>query len=252
MTTTPVREILDEAVVLRTFKSGEADRIAVLWTKNHGKVRVVARGARKTTSKLGAGLEPLTWATVDLVATRGDLYVTRAVRTVEHLTVLRADYDRLNAGFAALEALDALVEDGAPDEAIFDVLTRVLKTLNDTAYVPALVPASFFLRLLALDGSALDASRCVACEVDGPLVSFNATAGGTLCATCRSGSRLSADAVVLLQRILGGDLAAVLREANPAGGGEIATLIHEAMEAHVGRRLKVARSAAPLPITPDR
>lgn len=252
MTTTTVREILDEAVVLRTFKSGEADRIAVLWTKTHGKVRVVARGARKTTSKLGAGLEPLTWATVDLVATRGDLYVTRAVRTVEHLTVLRADYDRLNAGFAVLEALDALVEDGAPDESIFDVLTRVLKTLNDPAYAPALVPASFFLRLLALDGSALDASRCVACDGDGPLVSFNATAGGTLCAACRSGSRLSADAVVLLQRILGGELAGVLRDPNPVGAGEVATLIHEAMEAHVGRRLKVSRSAAPLPLTPDR
>ena len=252
MTITATREFQDDAVVLRTFKSGEADRIAVLWTRRHGKVRVLSRGARKTTSKIGVHLEPLTWAHVDLVASRGDLYITHTVRTVEHLNVLRADYDRLNAGFAVLEALDALAEDGSADEGLFEVLTRVLKTLNDDTFRPNLVPTTFFLRLLSFDGSALVVDRCVLCEGDEGLVSFDATAGGLLCAACRSGVRISPEGVVLLQRMLGGDLAGVLREEAPAGAGEVAHLIHEAIEAHVGRRLKVARNTAPLPELPDR
>jgi DNA repair protein RecO (recombination protein O) len=76
-----VKEFQDDAVVLRTYKSGEADRVVVLWTREHGKVRVFAKGMRKTTSRLGGTLEALAYVRVDLAETRGDFYVARHVRT---------------------------------------------------------------------------------------------------------------------------------------------------------------------------
>ena len=241
-----MKEIADDAVVLRTYKSGEADRVVVLWTRHHGKVRVFAKGIRKTTSRLGGTLEPLAYVHVDLVKSRGDLYVARHVSHRERLTTLRSSYSRINAGYAVVEVVDAIPSDDVADEGIFDLLVRVLSTLDDEAFDPTLVPASFYFRLLAHDGSAPVVDECVNCGSAGPLVAFDAQVGGTLCAQCRSGTAISPDALALVRRILGGDLAAVLREEPPPGAGEVMALALDAMEAHFGRHLRAVRSSPPL------
>jgi DNA repair protein RecO (recombination protein O) len=241
-----VNELDDEAVVLRTYKSGEADRVGVLWTRHHGKLRVLAKGVRKTSSRMGGSLEPMGLVKVDLVKGRGDLWITKHVTHLERMTNLRSDYARIAAGLAVVEVVDAIPTDEAADEGIFDMLVRVLLTLDDTQYHPELVAASFFFRLLSYDGSEPVVEFCVNCESPGPLVSFNAEVGGTLCANCRSGTAISPDALQLIRRILGGDLASVLHEDNPPGSGEVMALAHEAIEIHFGKRLKVSRSTAPL------
>jgi DNA repair protein RecO (recombination protein O) len=241
-----VREINDEAVVLRTYKSGEADRVVVLWTRHHGKVRVLAKGVRKTTSRMGGTLETLAHVEVDLVKTRGEFYVARHVQHRERLATLRSSYPRISAGYAVVEAIDAIPSDGVPDEAIFDLLARVLLTLDDETFDPALVPASFYFRLLALDGSEPVVNECVNCGRTGPLVAFDAQIGGTLCDECRQGVALSANALTLIRRMVGGDLAGVLREADPPGAGEVMAIAQESIEAHFGRRLRAPGSVAPL------
>jgi DNA repair protein RecO (recombination protein O) len=245
-----VREINDEAVVLRTFKSGEADRVVVLWTRHHGKVRVLAKGVRKTTSRMGATLETLAYVTVDLVKTRGEFYVARHVQHRERLATLRSSYTRISAGYAVVEAVDAIPSDGVPDEAIFDLLVRVLVTLDDDTFDPTLVPASFYFRLLALDGSEPVVDACVNCGREGPLVSFDAQTGGTLCSDCRQGASLSQEALVLIRRMVGGDLATVLREEKPRGAGEVMAVAQEAIEVHFGRRLRAPHASAPLSPSP--
>jgi len=241
-----VNEIHDDAVVLRTFKSGEADRVVVLWTRHFGKVRVLAKGVRKTTSRLGATLETLAYVNVDLVKTRGEFYIARHVAHKERLSTLRGSYSRISAGYAVVEAIDAIPSDGVGDEAIFDLLTRVLLTLDDEAYDPALIPASFFFRLLALDGSEPVVDACVNCGRFEPLVAFDAGVGGTLCDNCRQGLSLSREALTLIRRMLGGDLASVLREPPPAGAGEVMAIAQEAIEGHFGRRLRSPGAVAPL------
>jgi DNA repair protein RecO (recombination protein O) len=241
-----VNEIRDDAVVLRTFKSGEADRVVVLWTRQFGKVRVLARGARKTTSRLGATLETLAYVNVDLVKTRGEFYIARHVAHKERLSTLRGSYSRISAGYAVVEAIDAIPSDGVGDESIFDLLTRVLLALDDETYDPTLIPASFFFRLLALDGSEPVVDACVNCGRLEPLVSFDAGIGGTLCDNCRQGLSLSRDALALIRRMLGGDLATVLRETPPAGAGEVMAVAQEAIEGHFGRRLRSPGAVAPL------
>ncbi len=233
-----MKEIRDDAVVLRTFNSGEADRVVILWTHHHGKVGVLARGVRKSSSRLGGSLETLAHVTVDLVATRGEFFIVRHVAHRQRLTTLRASYTRISAGYAVVEALDAIPGDGVADEEIFDLVVRVLATLDDERFNPSLVPASFYFRLLAHDGSAPVVSACVNCASPGPLVAFDAASGGTTCAGCRRGRTLSSDALVLLRRVVGGDLAAVLRESDPVGGGEVAALAQGAIEEHFGRRLR--------------
>lgn len=239
-------EIHDDAVVLRTFKSGEADRVVVLWTRNFGKVRVLAKGVRKTTSRLGATLETLAYVKADLVKTRGEFYIARHVAHKERLSTLRGSYSRISAGYAVVEAIDAIPSDGVADEAIFDLLTRVLLTLDDESYDPTLIPASFFFRLLALDGSEPVVDACVNCGRLEPLVAFDAGVGGTLCDNCRQGLSLSRDALTLIRRMLGGDLASVLRESPPAGAGEVMAVAQEAIEGHFGRRLRSPGAVAPL------
>ena len=241
-----MRELADEAVVLRTYKSGESDRVVVLWTRHHGKVRALAKGVRKTSSRMGGSLEPMGHVKVELVKGRGDLYITKNVAHLERMVNLRSDYARIAAGLAVVEVVDAIPTDEAADEGIFEILVRVLLTLDNTDFHPELVAASFFFKLLAYDGSEPVVDYCVNCESSGPLVAFNAEVGGTLCANCRSGSALSGEALVLIRRILGGDLASVLREDTPPGSGEVMALAHEAIEVHFGKRLKASRSTAPL------
>ena len=110
-----MREIEDDAVVLRTYKSGESDRVVVLWTREFGKVRVFAKGIRKVTSKLGGTLEALAYVRVQLVQTRGDFYVARHVEHRERLTTLRTSYERINAGYAVVEVVDAIPSDDVAD-----------------------------------------------------------------------------------------------------------------------------------------
>ena len=241
-----MKELSDDAVVLRTYKSGESDRVVVLWTRAHGKLRVFARGIRKTTSKLGGTLEALAYVRLQLVETRGELYVVRHVQHVERLATLRSSYDRINAGYAVVEVADAIPTDQVADEAIFDLLTRVLLTLDSEHFDPTLVPASFYFRLLEIDGSAPVVDRCVNCAVEGPLVAFDAQIGGTLCGSCRSGHALSGAALTLIRRIVSGDLGAVLRESPPEGAGEVMTLAQNSIEQHFGRNLRVSKSAPPL------
>ncbi|MEC7404839.1 MAG: DNA repair protein RecO, partial [Actinomycetota bacterium] len=84
----------DHAVVLRTWKLGEADRIVSLHTHDHGKVRGVAKGVRRTKSKFGARLEPLSHVTIQLYRGKGDLDTITQVETVDRFVSLRSDPDR--------------------------------------------------------------------------------------------------------------------------------------------------------------
>ncbi len=238
-----MKELADEGVVLRTYSSGEADRVVVLWTKHSGKVRLLARGVRRTSSRMGGALEPLARVKVDAVQSRGALYVTRHVAHVERYETIRTDYERILAGLSVIEAIDAIPLDDFADAELYELLIRVLRTLDDPSFSPALVAPAFFARLLGHDGVAPELFACAQCASEGPLVAFHAPSGGALCGGCRTGRVISADALALARRMLGGDLAGVLRESHPAGETEITLLLTEAVEEHLGRRLKSARAA---------
>ncbi len=237
-----MNEIRDEAVVLRTYKSGEADRVVVAYCREHGKIRAIAKGVRKPTTRIGGGLEPASHVRLFLLKGRGELHIVRQVEHLSRHEVTRANLERLTASLAIVEAVDAIPVDGAADDEIFTMLVRALSTLDDESFFPRLAPAAFFFKLIGHDGAEPVLHECASCGSLGPLVAFDAEVGGVLCANCRQGHSMSPDGLVLLRRLLGGDLAAVLRDAEPTGANEVADIARISMERHFGRRLKVPSS----------
>ena len=236
----------DGGVVLRTYKMGEADRIVVLMTEHHGKVRAVAKGVRRTTSKFGARLEPLSHVALLMWRGRGELDIVNQVEVLDHFRMVREDLDKVAQGLSLLEVVDQLAQEGNADPALYSMLVGALRALGDPGLEPTLVPAAFFLKALALEGATPVLEACAACgrpDTEVELVAFDLVEGGALCRGCRRGRPMSEDALILRRRILGGELGATLRSAPPAGSAEVVQLATEAMEAHLDRWLRTVRTA---------
>ncbi len=183
----------DRAVVVRTHKLGEADRIVVLLTAEHGKVRAVAKGVRKTKSRFGGRLEPLTH--VNLLLYRGrELDIVNQAETVDPTRPLMDDLDRLTQGLALLEVVDRLTPDREPVPDLYRMLVGALRTLGSQPSLPSsgLVVPAFFWKVLAAEGVRPELDRCVRCGQDEPLVAFDLDEGGALCRSCRQGVALVA------------------------------------------------------------
>jgi DNA repair protein RecO (recombination protein O) len=239
----------DTGVVLRTYRLGEADRIVVFLTERHGKVRAVAKGVRKTTSKFGARLEPLTHVDLLLWQGRSELDIVNQVEVVDAFRTVREDLTRMPRGMALLEVTDQLAQERHPDPRLYTMLVGALRALADEQSDPTLLAPAFFMKALVLEGAGPVLDMCASCgEADGAveLVAFDLAAGGTLCRAHRSGRPMSAAALALLRRILGGDLASVRRGPPPPGADEVAELATEAMEVHLDRRIRSVRSAVGL------
>ena len=226
----------DEAVVLRTWKLGEADRIVSLHTLGNGKVRGVAKGVRRTRSKFGARLEPACHVAVQLYRGRGDLDTVTQAETLDRFGSLRSDPERFARASAMLEAVDQLAPEAGGDPDRHVMLVRALATL-DRSDSP-LVLAGFFLKLLALEGVQPELDSCVGCGAAGPLMAIDVHSGGVLCRDCRQGRSITPEALDMLRGMLGGQLAMVLREPVAEAAGEVVALATAAMEAHLERRLR--------------
>jgi DNA repair protein RecO (recombination protein O) len=236
-----VSEFRDEAIVLRTHKLGESDLICVLLTRESGKVRAVAKGVRKTSSKLGARMEVLDHVDALLARGRSDLLNVRQVEPRGVARTIREDYDKLAAAMVIVETADAVTLEHHPDPEYFEMVRRALVAL-DGAADPSVAATAFLLKTLAHDGAEPVLDRCASCGEDKPLVAFDFTEGGLLCASCRRGRPVSPEAVTLLRRILLGGLAGVLAESRPAAADEVSSIAVDAVEAHIGRRLRAARA----------
>lgn len=228
----------DRAIVLRTYKLGEADRIVVLLARDHGKVRAVAKGVRKTKSKFGSRLEPTSHVDAQLYVGRGELEIVTQVESIDGFRAIREDLDRLRRAATMLEAVDQIAQDNEPVPRIYQMLLGALRTLGTDN--PPLVVAGFFWKLLAIEGFAPVLDVCAVCGESEPLVAFDIGQGGVLCGSCRRGMPLSADGLRVMRLILGGRLGEVLNE--PAGGTatELENLAMRSMEHILERRLRSA------------
>lgn len=225
----------DEAVVLRTWKLGEADRIVVLFTRGRGKVRAVAKGVRKTRSKFGARLEPTGCVALQLYEGR-ELDIVTQAESLHHLGALRDDLDRLTRATALLEAVDAIAQERHPDHRLYSMLVGALRALAERDH-PLVVPA-FFLKLLAHEGFQPRVDGCATCDAESPLVAFDLDEGGLLCAEHRRGVGVTPEAVALLRLVLGGRLGEALNAAPDPATHEVEDLATRTLEHHLERRLR--------------
>lgn len=198
----------DEAVVLRTQKLGEADRIVTLLTQRHGRVRAVAKGVRRTSSRFGARVEPFTHVDVQLYEGRELDIVTQVETRAAYGEDLVGDYPRYTAGTAILETAERLTaEEREPFLRLFLLLVAALRALAQAAHEPGLVLDAFLLRALAAAGYAPAVDDCAGCGAPGPHRAFAPAAGGVLCTACRPPGAASPapGTVMLLAALLHGD-----------------------------------------------
>jgi DNA repair protein RecO (recombination protein O) len=200
----------DEGVVLRTHKLGEADRIITLLTRHHGRVRAVAKGVRRTSSRIGSRLEPFMLADVQLYEGRSLDVVTQVETLAPYAAGIVGDYRRYTAGTAMLETAERLTDvEKEPATQQFLLLVGGLRALADGAHDPGLVMDAFLLRSLSVAGWAPSFLDCAKCGAPGPHSAFSLPAGGSVCPDCRPpGSASPAPQTIeLLAGLLAGDWA---------------------------------------------
>ena len=198
----------DEAVVLRTQKLGEADRIITLLTRHHGRVRAVAKGVRRTSSRFGARLEPAMLVDVQLHVGRSLDVVQQVEVLAPYASSLASDYGRYVAATAMAETAERLTEvEREPATQQFLLLVGALRTLVSGTHEPSLVLDAYLLRSMAVAGWAASLHDCARCGSPGPHRAFAVAAGGAVCPLCRPPGAAAPDprTMALLSALLTGD-----------------------------------------------
>ena len=240
-----------EAVVLRSFRLGEADRVLHLYTLDRGRVGAVAKGIRKTMSRFGARLEPLSHVEALLHQGSGELQTVTGVELIRSHHSAREDRYRLGVGLVGAEAMLRLFTEQERNPRAFEALTRFLDLLDDVpvrAARPSLDPLvlSFQLKLLWLSGYLPHLTSCAECgATDQALVGYSARAGGAVCGACSEG------ALVLSESGIAGAESLLIRplaEAGDVGLGDRSArdalaVITAAYEYFGNFRLRALRSA---------
>jgi DNA repair protein RecO (recombination protein O) len=234
-----------EAIVLRSLRFSEADRILHLYTEDRGRIGAIAKGVRKTKSRFGARLEPLSHVELMLHEGAGELQTITGVELLHSHRAVREDTYRLNVGLIGAEAMLRLFGEPEGNERAFAALARFLELLDEVPPAegrPALDPLalSFQLKLLWLAGYLPHLTSCVECGAEGSLVGFSARAGGAVCGAHGAAAlRLSPDGLGGIERLLSTPLA----DAAPAGLSDRArrdalAVITSSYEEHGGFRLR--------------
>jgi DNA repair protein RecO (recombination protein O) len=245
------RSYTTEAVVLRSFRLGEADRVLHLYTLDRGRVGAVAKGVRKTKSRFGARLEPLSYVELQLHQGSGDLQTVTGVSLLSSHHASREQSYRLNVGLVAAEAMLRLFPEQEANERAFRALTRFLELLDELEPADARPQAdplvlSFQLKLLWLSGYLPHVTSCAECGANEGLSIYSPQAGGAVCQACASGGGLplSSDGLAtidgLLRRPLDGARDASL---TPRGAREALAVITASYEYHGGFRLRTLRAS---------
>lgn len=200
----------DEAVVLRTQKLGEADRIVTLLSRRHGKIRAVAKGVRRTSSKFGSRLEPFMVADVLLYKGRSLDIVQQAESLGSYGADIAVNYDKYTAASSMVEAADRMSEAEATSDQYL-LLLGGLRSLSRDEHDPHSIMDSYLLRTMALSGWAPGLTSCARCGKPGASDTFVAQLGGVVCADCApAGSPKVGTAVVsLLEALMAGRWAEV-------------------------------------------
>jgi DNA repair protein RecO (recombination protein O) len=237
-----------EAIVLRSIRYGEADRILHLYTPDHGRVSAIAKGARRTRSRFGARLEPffhlraLLWQSHP---PRSDLLTVTSAETLDAHGPLRERAASLDAAARDCDAVARLFETDDPSPAVFHLLANELRLLDDEERAAAAAhQLAFRLKLLVAGGFAPQLATCASCGEADHLSGFSGAAGGVVCTACEASSfPLGEEAHAFLVAALGRPLAEA-PDASPRALRQAERAITETAEHHAHVHLRPLPRAA--------
>lgn len=235
-----------QAVVLRSIRFGDADRVLHLYTLDRGRVGAVAKGIRKTKSRFGARLEPLSHVEILLHQGSGELGTVTGAELIRPHDATRGDPYRLGVGLVGAEAMLRLFGEPERNERAFEAVTRFLDLTDELESRASSPPAqdplavSFQLKLLWLAGYLPHLESCTECGETSGLVGYSPRAGGAVCRACGNGAlRLAPSSFTAIESLLrrplaeAGEVAMGDREAREALG-----VITASYEYHGGFRLR--------------
>ncbi len=232
-----------EAIVLRSIRYGEADRILHLYTAQQGRVGAIAKGARRPKSRFGGRLEPFFRLDLLLHEGRGELLTVTQVATVDGYPRLRASGAALGAGARACDAVLRLLDSAEPNPPAYNLLCRYLALLDDSTQPRAVslpVALSFRLKLALAAGFSPELASCARCGEAEHLAAFSGAAGGVVCASCEAGGFPLSEGA---HRFMVDSIASPLAEAPEAGERELRQAeraIGETLEHHAHVQLRSA------------
>ena len=198
-------------ILIRTFNFSEADKIASFYT-DEGKLRLIARGARKPRSRFASALEPLNYGqVVYFERSNSDLHSLSSFDVINRFERIKGDLDRFSSASMAAELVDIVSVEGMPDRDGFRLFTEYLSLVEGSGE-PDLVTYAFALKFLSHSGFRPQLERCVSCL--SPIKGspwFSALSGGVLCASCAAKSRgqrfaITRGTLETMRRMLNGDI----------------------------------------------
>lgn len=227
-------------MVLRQHKLGEADRIVTLLTREHGLVRAVAKGVRRTRSKFGSRLEPFAHIDVQLHPGRNLDIITQVVSIDAFATDIVSDYGRYTCACAILETAERLAgEERAPVPALHRLTVGALRAVADGMRARELVLDAYLLRAMSIAGWAPALTECARCATPGPHRAFHIAAGGSVCTHCRpAGSATPPQGVVDLMSALHDGDWGYAESASSAHRGQASGLVAAHLQWHLERQLR--------------
>lgn len=250
-------EYRDVGIVLRSYKLGEADKILRILTREHGKRSAVARGVRKTSSRFGARLEPLTH--VQLLLHRGRTMDTvKQAEIIESFPGVRQDLDLYMSASAMAELADSMTADEEPHPELFELLEEALELLDRYPERAAFTRAFFEFKAMAAAGFELSVGTCTACgrAPGGGEVFFSLHLGGIVCQVCSSGGGRGAGRLVKVRTgtvdmlsWMGGHRLGEWPERAPraAAAKEVAALMDRVLEHWMEKEFKTHRVMREMP-----
>jgi DNA repair protein RecO (recombination protein O) len=230
-----------EAVVLRSMRYGEADRILHVYTPHRGRVSAIAKGVRRARSRFGGRLEPFFRLRIEMHEGRGELLTVTGAQTVNGHPNLREDARALDAAARACDAVGRLFETSEPNPSVFNLLCRKLSLLDEDPGGATRADAlAFRLKLLVAAGLAPQLGACACCGEREHLVGFSGAAGGVVCSSCEAGAfHLDEQAHKFMTHALGRPLSE-----RPCGEerilGQVERAVSETLEHHAHLRLMPA------------
>jgi DNA repair protein RecO (recombination protein O) len=230
-----------EAVVLRSMRYGEADRILHIYTPHRGRVSAIAKGVRRARSRFGGRLEPFFRLQIELHEGRGELLTVTGAQTIDGHSSLRENAPALDAAARACDAVGRLFETSEPHPGVFNLLCRKLSLLDENPAGGTRASAlAFRLKLLVAAGLAPQLGACASCGEREHLVGFSGAAGGVVCSSCEAGAfPLDPQAYEFMTEALGRPLSeAPTTEERVLG--QVERAVSETLEHHAHIRLMPA------------
>jgi DNA repair protein RecO (recombination protein O) len=234
-----------EAIVLRSFRYGEADRIVHLYTPDRGRLGAIAKGVRRAKSRFGARLEPFFHVRVVLHEGRGELATVTAADTISANGELRDHAQTLDSAARACDAVWRLFETPESHPEVFRLLANELALLRSgRTHARAGNALAFRLKLLLAAGIVPQLAACATCGEREHLGAFSAAAGGVVCGSCEASSfALSEESYRFLVTALGASLADA-PDASERALRQVERAITETAEHHAHVRLRPVLTAA--------